>query len=319
MKNSGKMFILLEAMLAVLVIVVAMAVMRENYQGKVHRVSVVLPDSDDAKWASFKYGLKMAAQDYGVNLVVTSTGNILTTAEEKSIIEQEIDSGADAVIVQPVFGENSQEILRETDYKVPVLLAGDGGVFEFPTVEPDHYALGKALARELMEDYSGNLLGKSLGIMAKDDGSTALLSRREGFLDGIEEGGATVLWSLWWTDGQEPEQGPEDEARVDVIIALDDDSLVIAGEASAANNLRGALVYGIGRSMEAVYYLDSGNARCMVVPDEFYMGYQSMTEIAKALERPFYHMQDMTVSYTVLRKETLFAKENQEIIFTMSQ
>lgn len=319
MKNSGKMFILIEAMLAALVIVVAMAMIRENYQGKAHRVSVILPNSDDAQWASFKYGLKMAAQDYGVNLVVTSTGNILTTDEEKSIIEQEIDSGADAIIVHPVFGENSEEMLKKTDYKVPVLLAGDGGAFELPTVEPDHYALGQALARELMEDYSGNLEGKNLGILTKDDGSTALLSRREGFMDGIQRGGATVLWNLWWTDDQEPEQGPEDEARVDIIIALDDASLIMAGEASKANNLRGALVYGIGRSMEAVYYLDSGNARCMVVPDEFYMGYQSMTEIAKSLDRPYYQMQDMTVAYTVLRKETLFDKENQEIIFTMSQ
>ena len=36
------------------------------------------------------------------------------------------------------------------------------------------------------------------------------------------------------------------------------------GEYAAANNLHGALVYGIGNSTEAVYYLDTGIVGCLV-------------------------------------------------------
>ncbi|MFR2836002.1 MAG: hypothetical protein ACLTCI_04085 [[Clostridium] nexile] len=37
---------------------------------------------------------------------------------------------------------------------------------------------------------------------------------------------------------------------------------------------RGELLYGIGQSTEAIYYLDKGIAECVVVPDEFNVGYQ---------------------------------------------
>ena len=106
---------------------------------------------------------------------------------------------------------------------------------------------------------------------------------------------------------------------MDFVIALDDSSLVSAGEAAAANNLHGSLVYGIGKSTEAVYYLDTGIAVCLIVPDEFNMGYQSLAEMSKKIKRSLYKMKGDTVSYTVLRQDNLFSKENQELLFTMSQ
>ena len=54
---------------------------------------------------------------------------------------------------------------------------------------------------------------------------------------------------------------------MDFVIALDDNSLTAAGECAAANNLHGAIIYGIGNSTEAVYFLDTGAVECLVVPD----------------------------------------------------
>ena len=38
---------------------------------------------------------------------------------------------------------------------------------------------------------------------------------------------------------------------------------------------------------QAVYYLDIGVAECLVVPDEFSVGYQSLTRLAENLRRFF--------------------------------
>ncbi len=103
------------------------------------------------------------------------------------------------------------------------------------------------------------------------------------------------------------------------MIALDNKSLKTAAEYSAANNLHGALVFGIGSSTEVIYYLDTGVVECLVVPDEFNVGYQSLTEAAENMRHFFRKMENHTLSYTVVHKEELFSKENQEIIFTMSQ
>ena len=66
-------------------------------------------------------------------------------------------------------------------------------------------------------------------------------------------------------------------------MALDDTSLVEAGEAAKQNNLSGAIVYGIGNSTEAVYYLDTRWAESLIVSDEFTAGYQCVAETVNAL------------------------------------
>ena len=109
------------------------------------------------------------------------------------------------------------------------------------------------------------------------------------------------------------------QPEADCVAALDDASLTAAGAYSSSNDLQGARVYGIGHSTEAAYYLDTGAVECLIVPDEFNVGYQSLTEAASQLRELFYRMRDRTVSYTAIRQEELFTKENQEILFTMSQ
>ena len=103
------------------------------------------------------------------------------------------------------------------------------------------------------------------------------------------------------------------------MIALDDNSLTAAGECAASSDLHGAVLYGIGNSTEAVYYLDTGIAECLVVPDEFNVGYRCMTEIAQSLQDFFYKPESCRVSHTVIRREELFSQKNQELLFTMNQ
>ena len=62
---------------------------------------------------------------------------------------------------------------------------------------------------------------------------------------------------------------------MDIVIALDDSNLTAIGEYLASSQPHGELLYGIGQSTEAIYYLDKGIAECVVVPDEFNVGYQS--------------------------------------------
>ena len=83
-----------------------------------------------------------------------------------------------------------------------------------------------------------------------------------------------------------------------------------AGKSTIARRLAKELGY---------YYVDTGAVECLVVPDAFNVGYQSLTEIAKNLRNYFHEAGDHTVSHTVLRKENLFSKENQELLFTLCQ
>ncbi len=324
MKNSRKLFLAVEAALATITLMVIFIMMREKGGQDLKKVSVVIQNSDDSQWAAFRYGLKMAARDQRVELNVASTRGGMAVAEIKDVLLREIEHGADAVIVQPSYGPDMEELLIKIDKKVPVMLVGDttseeGAASSFPSVEPDHYAVGEAVAAELLEDYNQNLAGKSIGIVAQDGSSQAAASRRDGFLNALDGFGASICWEACGPFGQDGETNLEHLPKADFVIALDNYSLIAAGECAAANNLHGALVYGVGDSTEAVYYLDTGIARCLVVPDGFSMGYQSLSEAAQGIRSFFHKMEGQKVPYTVMRRDMLFDDKNQEILFTMSQ
>lgn len=322
MKNGKKMFIIIEAILAVMVFLVAVAMLWERRGRDLDKISVIVQDSDDTQWAAFKYGLRMAADDENVEIFVVSTGAEMTVEEQQKLIESEINNGADAVIVQPIPGVESEEMLRKMERKIPVMLVeyavSESDSSELPVVGPDNYDMGVKLAEELLKDYEGDLEGKTLGILSESMESQAAQGREQGFRDVAEDAGASVSWAAAVSSG-ESAVSIETLPEVDCVIALDDASLTAAGASSSSNDLHGALVYGIGHSTESVYYLDTGVVECLIVPDEFNVGYQSLAECVKALRGVLYGMQDTTVSHTAIRREELFTKENQEILFTMSQ
>lgn len=323
MKSSKKVFVLTEAVLGVMLILTVIGMLWGKGSENQGKISVVIRRSDDSRWAAFKYGLRMAAKDEEMELFIVSTGEDLTVEKEEEIIEGEIANGADAVIVQPVPGEYTRKMLKKMEKKTSVVLvedtaAGDTEETDIPVVKPDDYAVGRTLAEELIKDYNGRLQGKTMGIVSEYGDSEAVRERRDGMISGLEDMGVNIVWEVLDLSIEE-KMILEQKSKVDFVIALDDYSLVLAGKAAAANDLHGALVYGIGNSMEAVYCLDTDYVQCLVVPDDFNMGYQSMAETADSLGHMLRKPESRTVGYTVMRKQNLFSKENQEILFTMSQ
>lgn len=324
MKNSKKVFILTESVLGILVIILAVVMLMGRNGKELHKVSVIVENSDDNQWAAFRYGLRMAAEDQEMEMSVVSTEGTMTLEEQQALAQQEIDNGADGIILQPVPGEDTEEMLKKIEKKVPVMLVESTASQEpqnssFPVTQPDNYAMGKALGAELLKDCGDNLKGKTLGIISETPETQSAIDRERGFREALKGQGVKVSWSVAGTS----EEGNTDPlgslSKVDFVIALDDTSLTAAGEYSAANDLHGAIVYGIGNSTEAAYYLDTGAAQCLVVPDEFNVGYQSFQEVAEKLGHSLRKMEDRETDYTVIRRDTLFTKENQEILFTMSQ
>lgn len=322
--KNNKSFIVAETALAILAVILAGVMLYGNNKPILEKIAVVVPNSDDSQWASFKYGLKMAAEDCKAETFVVNTEGAMTAKEQKSVIEQEIDNGASAVIVEPVPGADSEVILQRIGSHVPVMLAGSTASLSrqksmLAVAEPDHFKMGKALAEELLKDYSGNIAGKTLGIVSETKKSEASANLRKGFDDGLKGKGATVLWSVAGSFKQGGAPSLAVYAKADIVVALDDTSLASAAECAQADDLHGAVIYGIGHSAEAIYYLDTDAVECLVVPDEFEMGYQSLAETVKCLHHHFRKAESRTVPFKVIRRKNLFTKENQELLFTMNQ
>lgn len=321
MMNNKKGFVLTEVILMIMVIGLALMMILGQNKKALDKVSVILENAGDSQWSALKYGLKMAAEEQGIELAVVDVEEGLDAEAQKKVLEREIEDGADALIVQPVLDKNDQEVLKKIEKRVPVMLVGyeaEKGEtrYDLPVIKEDNYEMGQALAEEMLKDFEGNIEEKKIGLLLASTDSNMLSSRECGFKDALEDKNANIL-ELSLDSLLDREENTE--SKVDIVIALDDSNLTAIGEYLASSQPHGELLYGIGQSTEAIYYLDKGIAECVVVPDEFNVGYQSLSEVARKLDHYFENMKKQTVSYSVIRKETLFSKENQELLLTMSQ
>ena len=321
MMNNKKGFVLTEVILMIMVIGLALMMISGQNKKALDKVSVILENAGDSQWSALKYGLKMAAEEEGIELAVVDVEEGLDAEAQKKVFEREIEDGADALIVQPVLDKNDQEVLKKIEKRVPVMLVGyeaEKGEtrYDLPVIKEDNYEMGQALAEEMLKDFEGNIEEKKIGLLLASTDSNMLSSRECGFKDALEDKNANIL-ELSLDSLLDREENTE--SKVDIVIALDDSNLTAIGEYLASSQPHGELLYGIGQSTEAIYYLDKGIAECVVVPDEFNVGYQSLSEVARKLDHYFENMKKQTVSYSVIPKETLFSKENQELLLTMSQ
>ena len=289
MMNNKKGFVLTEVILMIMVIGLALMMISGQNKKALDKVSVILENAGDSQWSALKYGLKMAAEEEGIELAVVDVEEGLDAEAQKKVFEREIEDGADALIVQPVLDKNDQEVLKKIEKRVPVMLVGyeaEKGEtrYDLPVIKEDNYEMGQALAEEMLKDFEGNIEEKKIGLLLASTDSNMLSSRECGFKDALEDKNANIL-ELSLDSLLDREENTE--SKVDIVIALDDSNLTAIGEYLASSQPHGELLYGIGQSTEAIYYLDKGIAECVVVPDEFNVGYQSLSEVARKLDHYF--------------------------------
>ena len=111
----------------------------------------------------------------------------------------------------------------------------------------------------------------------------------------------------------------QSQRKVDIVLAIDDASVVEAAKEASDNNLQGALVYGIGNSTEAIYYLDSGWTEALITPDEFAAGYKSVVGLVDMLRGRKSSVEEKQISYQLLTKKNLFDEENKKLLYAISQ
>ena len=148
MNNGKRSFIITEIVLGILLIISLIYVVYNKSGPGQQKIAVIVPDVDESQWSAFKYGLKMAAQEYDVDIVIISKDNMETVNDEIDVINQEIKNGADAVVVKPVVDNTDQAKLDQIKKRVPVMIVGDTITDEseniFTTTEPDQYGMGAA-------------------------------------------------------------------------------------------------------------------------------------------------------------------------------
>ena len=258
------------------------------------RVSVIVEDSNNERWTAFRLGLDQAAAEYGVDVTFVTSNGFSSAEEQKNLIAQETASGTDALILS-LYDSEETDIVPGT-MKL-VFVETDGIRYNSAgtaAVIPPGAEMGKALGEMILSDSGLTTSEEGDGNMAPVSGgeapSVAVLtgnlrrySQKEmmrGLAETVEAAGGTV-WPME-TEGKAPKR---------------------------------AGLYGVGCSPSNISYLDQGVISGMVVPNEFSMGYQSLSQLSQCLSNDIPAMKDIEVGFTSVRSDEVHTKANEKLLF----
>ena len=318
--NKNRLYIglLVAVMLAVLVYAsygMVNAGKKESY----YSVAVIVDDSSSDRWTAFKEGLEQGAEEEKMHVNVVSTSSFLNLHEECSILSRELENGAQGVIVQ-LTGDDVDGLFSGLVSAVPTVLIENEGETKslFTTVMPDSYKIGRTLGENLLSGEAERLSGLRIGILSGNQKMKSQRLRLKGFEETIGRNGPEIVWTLSETEIQDQTMLETywKEKPVDVIVSLDNDETELAGDFILTLFTDKPKLYGEGRSEKAVYYLDKGVVSSLVVPNEFFMGYQCIRELAGKLN---YYQEDdgrdTEVDFLSVTGENLYDRDTENILF----
>jgi len=287
-----------------------------------YAVSVIVNDSNNDRWIALKQGLEQAARDYNVKMNIVSTGEFTGVQEELALIKRELGTGLDGIIIQLVASEGVEEELQEMlSEEAVVLLETDiTPEHSFACVASDNPGIGKAIAESIAEDLGKDLTGMRIGILSGNQQQLALRQRLDAFKECIGSMGAELCWEL---DREAAVQLADviEKLPVDILVTLENTETERAVDhlESLEDEQEKYLLYGEGASEKAVYYLDKGIIGCLVVPNEYHMGYESMENMIRQLQTPSEQGETGQVDHLVVNKENMYDEDNQKILFPIVQ
>lgn len=322
MRRNKFYFGILILILLVVIVWASYSMLNVGKSEESYSVSVIVNDSNNDRWIALRQGLEQAAGDYNINLNYVSTGEIQSVEEQMALVNRELDNGAEGIIIQTIDSEEGCKQLEEISSRAAVVLLESDAVPEdlFTLSSPDNYAMGMALVNAIKQDMGTGLSGKTVGIVCGDQNQLAMEQRLSGVQEGLAEEQVQVLWIVEEIakqgSGSVVMSGME---TPDIVIALENEGTERTVDYLATDAGWDCLLYSVGCSEKAVYYLDKGMIQTLVVPNEFNMGYLSMETIAEQLGYHLSEAEDSQVDYLVINRDNLYDEDNQKILFPIVQ
>ena len=322
MKRDKLTFLIAELILIVLAAFFIHKIFQEDVAQK--RVAVILQNSGDTRWEGVINGLKQSAKTNNLHLIICNTDDIVSAQDERELIEEQLENDVDAFILCPAPGTDTKDMLDWLgEQKKPfVLLTEDVYTGEQPeasgyaTVKPDNYQIGYTLGTQLITQDEDGLKGKRIGVIAGRSKTEASVNRIQGLKDALEKQDCEIAWEYNEESDTDICAVVDAQESVDYMVVMDTQALDTLGEHAENGAYKDAKIFGVGTSMKSIALLDAGQVQCLVIPDGYGIGYESVEEIEKELTRTFYTLKSHEKEVKVIYKEDLFSDEIERFLYS---
>lgn len=271
--------------------------------GRRARIAVLTRREADVGTSVLFAGMEKAAEDGKLVLNYVMVPEDADAEAELKLARQEIEDGAQALIIEPVASEGSGKMAEELSQRAVVVLLGERADTEaagrFGSVSADNYAIGVALGREIRKGAAET--GGSVALLPAAGSRGSVEQRRRGVLEALRGSDISL----------------QEEAEGAAIVAGLEDSALTEALSYALTAKDRPLVYGIGNSNRNLYGLDRGDIRSMIVINEFNMGYLAVAEAKKKLSSRLREMEQLRVGDTLVSRDNMYSAENQKLLFPL--
>lgn len=316
-KNSIYISTLLVLSIIIVSMVYLLQLPQDNHD---YDISVIVPHSNDAMWKRFEAGLREASDMYPVNVNFVNTMEVETSQQQLDVINEEIENGADGIVVQFMKSVDTEEVVTKIVERTQLELLGtdiamyDMDRSKIDTVMVDDTLLATTLTSMIFDDLSRDLRFKRIGIMAGNVETENMQERLDVVSEILESAGAEIEWIV--TGNQEEMLQKMQSVNLPSFIVGLDSYCVDAAIAYANSNHIG--IYGIGCSDENVYELDQGVVKAMVVPDMYMAGYQCVQSMYRQLTFDM-ETTNIIIDFNTVNRENMFSKINENILFPIGE
>ena len=289
--------------IAFLLLLLSLGKLLGENQAPKYKLSIVVDRSSSAGWEKFRKGLNAAAKHYNLECNFVTTNRFISIQQEYLSISREINSGADGIITELRATEGTGEILNELGKNSKIALVNSEKEFT--------EALGAEVLRSNLQKYK-----LRIGILSGNQNKGNLKRRLLSLKKQLLENGQEIVWEIEDKGQVLKELNRANHKRsVDVIIALENDSLEIAARYLRDTGRSFVELYGVGDSDEAVYNLDAGLIRTLIVIDQYAMAYSAVEGLWLSLSNSRRASEDRLVDFYVVKASNMYTDEIEHILF----
>ena len=124
MKKNRMKFLIIEYLLLLLAVFFVWKIFDQNVAEP--RIAVILPESGDKRWDALIKGMKQAAAENNVHMIICNTEEIDGPEAEREFIREQKDNDIDGFIIYPAPGHETENMLKKECGNKPYLLIADG-------------------------------------------------------------------------------------------------------------------------------------------------------------------------------------------------
>lgn len=318
-KQEKLLWTFLSVMLVILFLLSSTDLIIKEKKTKIYPVSVIINDTSDDYWSSFKKGVDKAAVEFNVDVSFITLYEKGDAMGQMELVKREMDDGASAVVLIPVIPVECARQLDEMVINCPLVVIGN----RFPNeavhsgISQDYHAEGKLMGEAIAREQP-----KDLPVWIFSEGLEAGYGKER--YNGLKEallkaGFQTILYEKISDDTfrQVIESSVYPGSGEAVIAALDTDSLNGAADVISGSPVYGEYIvglYGIGSTTRLLNMLDESTIDGLVVNDQFDAGYLSIVKAVEATDKGLEREQLVLESYYI-KKADLRSSRFEKILY----